>query len=99
MLYDLWCRIARAHPDQLALYESAGARGWTFGELFAAVQNAPKTAEPVVFPQGASADFLVCVLRAWRDGRAVCPLEPGQIPPEIAGCLPSDIVHLKMTSA
>jgi long-chain acyl-CoA synthetase len=99
MLYDRWRRIARAHPDQLALFEVAERRSWTFGELFSAGQIGPENVEPVWFPQGAASDFIISVLHAWRAGRVVCPLEPGQARPEISSALPPGVVHLKMTSA
>jgi long-chain acyl-CoA synthetase len=99
MLYDRWCRMARAHPDQPALFEATASRTWTFGELFAAAQTGPEHPEPVTFPQGGSANFIVGVLRAWRSGQVLCPLEPGQAPPAIFCELPSGIAHLKMTSA
>ena len=99
MLYDRWCRMARAHPDQPALFEATARRTWTFGELFTAAQTGPEHTEPVSFPQGGSADFIVGVLRAWRSGQVLCPLELGQAPPAIPCDLPSGIVHLKMTSA
>ena len=99
MFYDRWCRIARAHPDQPALFETAAGRIWTFAELFASAQSGPDLTEPIAFPQGASAGFILSVLRAWRSGQVVCPLEIGQVLPEISGALPPGIVHLKMTSA
>jgi long-chain acyl-CoA synthetase len=100
MLYDRWCRIARAHSSRLALFEVVGERRWTFAELFAAAQGGPEPGDPIAFPQGISADFIISVLRAWRSSRVVCPLESGQRRPETAGiALPAGIVHLKMTSA
>ena len=99
MLYDRWCRIARAHSDQLALFDAVSARRWTFGELFAAAENRPQIPDAVVFPSGTSADFILGVLGAWRSHRVSCPLESGQAPPGIARGLPENIVHLKMTSA
>jgi long-chain acyl-CoA synthetase len=99
MLYDRWRRIARAHSDQLALFEVAHRRSWTFGELLSAAQTGPENTEPVGFPLGGVADFIVDVLQAWHAGQVVCPLEPGQARPEISRSLPPGIVHLKMTSA
>ena len=43
-------------------------------------------------------DFTVAVLKGWKSGVAVCPLEPDQPPPEIPA-LPKEIAHLKITSA
>src|SRR5579862_3001186 len=99
MLYDRWRRIARAHSDQLALFEIVGARRWTFGELFSAADNQLQRSHPIEFPQHASVDFVFSVLRAWRDGSIVCPLEVGQNQPGVSHSYPPGIVHLKMTSA
>jgi len=99
MLYDRWRRIARAHPDQLALFEVPDGRSWTFGELFAAAQSGLEKTQSIAFPQGGSADFIIEVLRAWHAGRIVCPLESGEARPEISQALPSGIAHLKKTSA
>lgn len=98
MLYDRWRRIARAHPDQLALFDAAARRTWTFGELGTAAETGAEHERPIAFPQGGSAEFVLEVLRAWRAGCVVCPLEPGQAPPA-TGRLAAGIVHLKMTSA
>jgi acyl-CoA synthetase (AMP-forming)/AMP-acid ligase II len=99
MLYDRWCGIARAHHHDIALIEVPRGRSWTFGDLLSAAQTDPKHGGPIAFPQGSQADFLISVLRAWRLGWVVCPLEPGQVPPRILAPLPSKIVHLKLTSA
>lgn len=99
MLYDRWCRIARAHSEETALVEVASRRAWTFSQLFAEAQGAPVGSALMAFPQGNTADFILEVIRAWRDGRVVCPLEPGQVQPVLKTKPPTGIVHLKMTSA
>ena len=98
MLYQRWCRTARERPRALALREGAGGRDWTFGELAAAGAGGGGGSEAMVCPQAGSAAFVVDVLRAWRTGRIVCPLEPGQSPPRMEEPLPAGIVHLKTTS-
>lgn len=50
------------------------------------------------FPQGHGPEFILNLLAALRDGRIVCPLEPGQ-PPPLVPPPPASCVHLKMTSA
>ena len=53
---------------------------------------------PMVYPQGHGAGFVIEVLRAWKRGAVVCPLEPGQRPPSVP--LPPPVgAHLKFTSA
>ncbi len=54
--------------------------------------------QPMVHPQGNGAEFILTVLRAWRDGVVVCPLEPYQTPPPIPQP-PDGCKHLKLTSA
>jgi acyl-CoA synthetase (AMP-forming)/AMP-acid ligase II len=52
----------------------------------------------IITPCGVSPEFVVDVLKAWRAGATVCPLEAGQETPEIQK-LPEHCVHLKLTSA
>ncbi len=47
----------------------------TFGELAAAAESAPRAKGPVVARTGDVAAFLIDLLRGWRDGRAVIPVE------------------------
>jgi len=99
MLFESWKRVARANRNQIALRDLAVGRSWTFGELDASAESYSDPACSFSFPQTNSAEFVFIVLRAWRCGGIVCPLEPEQAPPEIAGGLPAGIVHLKTTSA
>ena len=55
-------------------------------------------ASAIAFPQGLSAEFIVGVLRAWRQRVVVCPLEIGSAPPALRNP-PPKCVHLKFTSA
>jgi long-chain acyl-CoA synthetase len=52
----------------------------------------------LAFPQGNTHEFLLDLLAAWREKKIVCPLEPGQAPPQIPPP-PVPCVHLKTTSA
>src|ERR1044071_6677598 len=97
MLYDRWRHIAREYPDETALRDFNGAGDWTFRRLAAAAENGPGDSEPVVCPQGISPQFILDVLRAWRSGGVVCPLESGQARPRLDS-VPAGIVHLKTTS-
>ena len=98
MLYGRWRQIVCEHRHELALCDLAGGQSWTFGQLDAVVETTAPTADPILFPQGISADFVFTVLRAWKAAKAACPLEPGQTPPDFSR-LPSGSVHLKTTSA
>jgi len=99
MLYERWRQIARVRADEIALRDSATGGAWTFAQLAVAAESGPSETSPVVFPEGASVDFFVSVLKAWRSRQAVCPLEAGQPPPSISLDLPPGIAHLKTTSA
>ncbi|HLX68791.1 MAG TPA: AMP-binding protein, partial [Verrucomicrobiae bacterium] len=96
MLYERWRQIARSYAGEIALRDPA--RQWTFRELEMAAENAAAPDGPIAFPTGLSADFVLNVLRTWKAGRIVCPLETDQRAPEIAPGLSPEIAHLKMTS-
>jgi len=98
MLYDRWRQIARERRAEIALRDEASNGQWTFTELAQVTENGLPDDPPVVYPHGISADFIFSVLRAWRYGRVVCPLETGQAAPAVPGP-PPNIVHLKTTSA
>jgi len=98
MLYERWRQVARVCPDEVALRAGSG-RQWTFRQLTAESEKAGPEPGRLAFPRGISADFILSILRAWKAGRVVCPLEPGQPEPEIVADLPRDVVHLKTTSA
>lgn len=98
MLYERWRQTVKENRNALALRDDTTGQQWTFVELAAAAEKAAPTPGPIAFPQGISADFVIAVLRAWRDGKQVCPLETGQEPPALAGS-PPGCVHLKTTSA
>jgi long-chain acyl-CoA synthetase len=99
MLYEIWRKTVRERGNELALRDVSTGCEWTFSDLAAEVEAMPPSEGHVTFPRGAEARFLLLVLRAWRDGRVVCPLEPEQASPSMAGALPPEIVHLKTTSA
>lgn len=99
MLYDCWRRSVQENRSRLALCELATGRRWSFGELADVAEGEADGTAPVAFPQGVTADFVVRVLRAWRSNQVICPLEPGQKPPDVLAGLPAEIVHLKTTSA
>jgi acyl-coenzyme A synthetase/AMP-(fatty) acid ligase len=97
MLYERWQQVARTHVHELALSESWSGQSWTFAELAAAVESLPSSDTEVAFPAARSHAFVLEVLRAWREGRILCPLEEGQSPPAIPE-LPAICAHLKLTS-
>jgi long-chain acyl-CoA synthetase len=98
MLYERWRQIARQGGGRLALRDLASGQQWTFSELDHVAESSPLFAQSIVCPRGNSAGFVLEVLRAWRWGRVVCPLEPAQASPALES-LPPRCVHLKTTSA
>jgi long-chain acyl-CoA synthetase len=100
MLYERWRKIARLNQDEIALRDLPSNRQWTFRDLAAIAENRePESRQKIIFPRGNSAEFIFSILRAWRDGAVVCPLESEQHAPEISSELPAGVVHLKTTSA
>lgn len=98
MLYERWCRIAEERRNEIALHDLASGRRWSFGELRDAGEARAIGTDSFVFPQGHSPEFILDLLAAWQLGRVVCPLEPGQSPPQVP-MPPHPCVHLKTTSA
>lgn len=98
MLEERWRATVAAHGRETALRDFATGRSWTFVELAAAADSAaPPPEAEMVFPSGQGGDFIFAVLRAWRSGRVVCPLEAGQPIPAVP-VPPGRIAHLKLTS-
>lgn len=97
-LYERWRTVADEHRDELALRDLASDVRWTFAELAAHAERGSNEPGPAAFPQGAGAGFILSVLRAWRAGQVVCPLEPDQPRPDVPWP-DAPIVHVKTTSA
>ena len=98
MLYERWLQVAHSFSKETALRDLTSNRQWTFQELERAVETPGDEPSPIAFPTGVSAEFVLTVLRAWRAGQLVCPMESDQHRPEIKPGLPKEIVHVKMTS-
>lgn len=98
MLYDRWRAAAQAGGSELALKDFSDGRAWTFAELLAWSDDAVAPAEGLVCPRGMVPEFIFEVLRGWRHGRVVCPLEESDACPNLAAP-PKEVVHLKRTSA
>ena len=98
MLYDTWLRVAHERRREFALRDVAAGRSWTFSELRTATEREASGAGALVYPQGSGAGFILKTLAAWRDGKVLCPLEPGQPPPSVP-LPPAHCIHLKTTSA
>ena len=98
MLYERWRAVAHERRNEIALRDLPSERAWTFRQLAAETEVLPSSEQPVLCPTGTSAAFVIEVLRGWRDGRVICPLDEGQSLPRL-NSLPAGCVHLKLTSA
>ncbi len=84
MPYPRWLETLHHHSDRPAITE--GDRVTTFGELGAMVADAPRATGPVLARTGGTG-FFVEILRAWRDGQPMIPLEK-DAPEPVLGCPP-----------
>src|SRR6185369_9353408 len=98
MLYERWRRVAREFEGEIALRDLGNNESWTFGQLAKITEKADLPGGPVSFPSGMTVQFVFDILKAWRTGQVVCPLEPGQRAPAIPS-IPPGVTHLKLTSA
>ncbi|MEO5802105.1 MAG: fatty acid--CoA ligase family protein [Verrucomicrobiota bacterium] len=98
MLYERWRQVAQDFRNEIALHDVVSGESWTFAQLASLTESGEPLGSSMVFPQGISPKFIFSVLRAWRFGKMVCPLEAGQTTPSFTQ-LPANCVHLKMTSA
>src|SRR5436190_10903937 len=98
MLYARWQKIVQMYRDEIALHDLKAGRRWTFGQLARESEQGTERNVSIAFPEGVSVDFVLAVLRGWRNNGVICPLESGQ-PALCFDSLPKACVHLKMTSA
>lgn len=90
MLYLRWLETSRRFANRPAIFE--GGRIVTFSDLAEVLNQRSAATSPVVARSG-SVDFFVEILRAWRDGQAVIPVERDAAepvlmrPPEDGTCL------------
>jgi len=98
MLYERWQKVVQERPNEIALRDLASGRCWTFSQLNAEAESVPPGKAAMIQPQGSSPEFILAVLRAWRDGVVVCPLDAHHQPLTIAPP-PPPFCHLKMTPA
>ena len=97
MLYERWQKVVRERKNEIALRDLAAGRCWTFSELLAEAEKPQPERPAMICPQGNSPEFILAVLRAWRLGAVVCPLDSHHQPP--SGLPPPPCCHLKITPA
>jgi acyl-coenzyme A synthetase/AMP-(fatty) acid ligase len=76
----------------------ASGESWTFSDLDRESEAPLPSHLGIIFPQGNGPQFIISVLRAWRSGTVVCPLEMQQQPPDLP-LPPKHCCHLKITPA
>lgn len=102
LLYECWRQVADRNLNRVALWEPSGE--WTFRALVRALADRDRDRRPgPAFLSGRSSEFVLGLLRAWRDGRVVVPLEDGHPVEEVSArfrqaALPDSVVHVKTTS-
>jgi long-chain acyl-CoA synthetase len=98
MLYERWQQVARERWNEIALRDLASGRCWTFSQLAAEAQTPLPGKPKMIHPQGNCPEFIIAVLRAWREGIVVCPLDADHQP--LAASPPrKPCCHLKTTPA
>jgi acyl-coenzyme A synthetase/AMP-(fatty) acid ligase len=98
MLYERWQQVVQTRRNEIALRDLASGRCWTFAQLNDEAEKLPPENPVMIHPQGNSPEFIIAVLRAWRERIVVCPLEahhqPLAVSPPRHPCC-----HLKTTPA
>ena len=94
MPYLRWLETCRRHAARPAVYDGDGIT--TFAELAAAVCDAPPATGPVV-ARSRGIGFLVEILRAWRDGQPVIPVERDAPEPVLQRTPPAGTCLVKYT--
>jgi long-chain acyl-CoA synthetase len=97
MLYERWQAILGADRHELAWWDLKSDRRWPFEQLAAQAEKLG-AGDPVTFASvECPSRFVLEVLRAWRNGTVLCPLDAGQPPPKLS-TWPRDCAHIKTTS-
>lgn len=94
LLHERWLQTHDRFRDRIAII--SGGDPWTFGDLAERLDAMPLATAPV-FARGSVPEVAVAVLRGWRDGQAVLPLEKDAPDPELLALAPEGTAHLKLT--
>jgi acyl-CoA synthetase (AMP-forming)/AMP-acid ligase II len=97
MLYECWQKIVGDRKNEIALRDLASGRSWTFARLNEESEKPLPEKPSTIYPQGNSPEFVIAVLRAWRENIVVCPLDAHQKQPVAAP--PPPCCHFKITPA
>ena len=94
MLYPRWLETSRRHAGRPAVYD--GGTIVSFEELAARVDLEPRADKPVIARTG-GVDFFIAILRAWRDGQPVIPVEREAPEPVLKSAPPAEARLVKYT--
>lgn len=94
MLFSRWQETLGRYRERVAVID--GTDVWTFAELADQLEMAPRAKSPVL-ARGGVAEIAVAVLRGWRDGQPVLPMEKEAPDPELPVIFPEGTAHLKLT--
>jgi len=94
MLYLRWLETSRRFATRPAIMEDGNVL--TFSDLAAAASQAPPAHGPIIARTGSMA-FFVEILRAWRDGQAVIPVERDALEPTLHCPPPTGVSLVKYT--
>lgn len=97
-LYSRWLAQVEASPDDIAVIDLIANEKLTFSDLSTLLVETPVATDPVI-AEACGVAFIVNVLRAWRDGVALIPLEnaPTFDSNRLRG-IPVETAHVKQTS-
>ena len=98
MLYERWQKVVGERKNEIALRDLASGRCWTFSELNEASETPFPEPPEMIQPQGNSPEFIIAVLRAWRERLVICPLDVHHQPLAVP-LPPVPCCHLKTTPA
>ena len=96
MLYPLWLETAKQHARRVAVFDAATGESISFADLARRAAARPPATSPVIARSG-DLDFLLEVLRAWRDHQPVIPVERDSPAPPLPAPLPPAVVLVKHT--
>lgn len=94
MLYLRWLETSRRFADRVAIRD--GGKAMTFREMNERLRLLPQAEGPVVARTGGTGFFFE-VLRAWRDGQAVIPVEKAADEPSLKGPVGAGMALVKYT--
>ena len=97
MLEERWRDTVSRCGNAVAVRDLGTGHSWSFHDLAAAADAGSAPVAPRICPSGHDVGFLLSVLRAWRHGSLLIPLEPGQGPPSVPDP-PAGTALLKQTS-